>query len=174
MEKRTLKIFNVMILAGAVLLIASFFMKVADITIEGQGYYATALNLARGQVVQDYHSGVGGLDYFVEIRAYFPEFVGLIIFGFMTFPIVLAKKDNVPRYLGVLFGILGPACAFFGYYDFINTNLDYIIPNMAVTMGYGLWVGMLAGVLVIVGNGGVILGNIREPRPSVLDETTDD
>ena len=155
---KTYNILNLLVIAGAVLLFASFFMQMADITIGTTGYSASGFQLTEGRIASDYHSGVGGIDYFYELRAYYPAFYGLLLFSLVSFPAVLVKHDMFLRFMASLFGIFGPGCAFYGYWQFREAAVTgEFWPGMTVSMGYGLGVAVLAGILLIIGNLGIII-----------------
>ena len=168
MQKRTYTILNLPVIVGAVMLFASFFMQMADITIQGNGYSASGFQLSQGKIASDYLSGVIGTDYFYELRAYYPAFYGLLLFGLLSLPVVLVRRDMFLRLLAALFGIFGPGSALYGYWQFREAAVrGAFLYDMTVNMGYGLVVAVLAGILLIIGNLGII---IFTRRPKKVDD----
>ncbi len=172
MKKRTYTILNLLIIAGAVLLFASFFMQMADITIQGNGYSASGFQLSQGKIASDYLSGVIGTDHFYELRAYYPALYGLLLFSLLSLPVVLVRRDMFLRFLASLFGIFGPGCALYGYWQFreaaVSGTFHY---DMTVNAGYGLVVAVLAGILIVLGNISVIIiKNNENKKPTSLED----
>lgn len=167
MDRKTYKVLMIVGLVGASLMLASFFLPQVRITILEQGYFASGFDLVQNKMIDDYRAGVGG-NYFVGLPYQFPQFPMywlLLLFGALSlgtpFP-----KDNLFRWLGILFGILGMAAAVYGYMRFSDAAATE--PDWSVGIGYGLLVCVFGGGLIIFSNAvRYYLGNRGEETDTV-------
>ena len=172
MSRNTYKVLTIIGLVGAGLLTLSFFLPIIQGEVQvgeaqAVGYHATGYQLTRGEICQDALGGLGGGRYYTPVGEAYHVFYGLLLIGLLAVPLTVFKATEL-RFSGALCGLLGMTCAIWGYVQFDPGAID-----LDYGPGFGLYVALIGGVLLIVANTPVFM-DLRRSTKAMWDALEND